>query len=80
MLQLFSLIHRQPTIDEIYDKVSEEDIVLDYIDQCNQIFKKFGKEPHIDDYPENFKRFLDMYGEHMEFCQIQLNYLDYEFQ
>ena len=29
---------------------------------------------------ENFKRFLDMYGEHMEFCQIQLNYLDYEFQ
>ncbi len=29
---------------------------------------------------ENFMRFLDMYGEHMEFCQIQLNYLDYEFQ
>ncbi|MBQ8162775.1 MAG: aldo/keto reductase [Clostridia bacterium] len=29
---------------------------------------------------KNFKRFLDMYGEHMEFCQIQLNYLDYEFQ
>lgn len=29
---------------------------------------------------ENFKRFLDMYGEVMEFCQIQLNYLDYEFQ
>ncbi len=29
---------------------------------------------------ENFKRFLDMYGEYMEFCQIQLNYLDYEFQ
>lgn len=28
----------------------------------------------------NFKRFLDAYGEHMEFCQIQLNYLDYEFQ
>lgn len=29
---------------------------------------------------DNFKRFLDMYGEHMEFCQVQLNYLDYEFQ
>lgn len=29
---------------------------------------------------ENFKRFLDMYGEFMEFCQIQLNYIDYEFQ
>ena len=30
-------------IDEIYDQVSEEDIVLDYIDQCNKIFKKFGR-------------------------------------
>ena len=29
---------------------------------------------------ENFKRFLDKYGEHMEFCQVQINYLDYEFQ
>ena len=26
------------------------------------------------------KRFLEAYGEHIEFCQIQLNYLDYEFQ
>ncbi len=26
------------------------------------------------------KKFLDAYGEHMEFCQIQLNYLDYKFQ
>ena len=26
------------------------------------------------------RRFLDAYGEHMEFCQIQLNYLDWEFQ
>ncbi len=26
------------------------------------------------------KKFLDGYGEHMEFCQVQLNYLDYEFQ
>lgn len=46
------------TIDEIYDKVSREDIVLDYIDQCNRIFKKFGKEPHIEDYPQTFERFL----------------------
>ena len=29
---------------------------------------------------ETTKRFLDAYGEHMEFCQIQLNWLDYEFQ
>lgn len=26
------------------------------------------------------KRFLDKYGEYMEFCQIQLNYLDWSFQ
>ncbi len=26
------------------------------------------------------KRFLDAYGKHMEFCQIQLNYIDWSFQ
>lgn len=29
---------------------------------------------------DTFKRFLDAYGEHMEFCQIQLNYMDWNFQ
>ena len=29
---------------------------------------------------EVMKRFLDAYGESMEFCQIQLNWLDYTFQ
>lgn len=29
---------------------------------------------------EIIKRFLDAYGEHMEFCQIQLNWLDWSFQ
>ena len=29
---------------------------------------------------EVMKRFLEAYGESMEFCQIQLNYLDWEFQ
>lgn len=29
---------------------------------------------------EIIKRFLEAYGEDMEFCQIQLNYLDYSFQ
>ena len=29
---------------------------------------------------DTFKRFVDAYGEHMEFCQIQLNYMDWEFQ
>ena len=30
--------------------------------------------------PEALKRFLDQYGEHLEFCQIQLNYLDWSLQ
>lgn len=29
---------------------------------------------------EVMKRFLEVYGEHMEFCQIQLNWLDWSFQ
>lgn len=29
---------------------------------------------------EVMKRFLEAYGEHMEFCQIQLNYIDWSFQ
>ena len=29
---------------------------------------------------EVIKRFLEAYGEHMEFCQLQLNYVDWEFQ
>ena len=29
---------------------------------------------------EVMKRFLEAYGKDMEFCQIQLNYLDYDFQ
>ena len=30
--------------------------------------------------PEGLERFLALYGEHMEFCQIQLNYLDWTLQ
>ena len=26
------------------------------------------------------KRFLEAYGDNMEFCQIQLNYIDWTFQ
>ena len=29
---------------------------------------------------DTLKRFLDVYGEHLEFCQIQLNYLDWKLQ
>jgi len=46
------------TIDDIYDRVEREDIVLDYIDQCNEIFAKFDVKPHIPDYPDNMREFL----------------------
>lgn len=29
---------------------------------------------------DTFRRFMDAYGDAMEFCQIQLNYMDWEFQ
>lgn len=45
-------------IDDIYEEVQREDIVLDYIDQCNQIFNKFGVMPHIPDYPDVLMPFL----------------------
>ena len=45
-------------IDEIYDRVNREDIVLDYIDQCNSIFSKFGIEQSIPDYPKVMDKFL----------------------
>ena len=45
-------------IDEIYDRVNREDIVLDYIEQCKSIFSKFGVEPSIPDYPDVLKPFL----------------------
>lgn len=46
------------TIDEIYDDVSGEDIVLDYIQQCGEIFAKFGVTPFVPDYPEVMAPFL----------------------
>lgn len=45
-------------IDEIYDRVNREDIVLDYIEQCKSIFSKFGIEPSIPDYPKVLNKFL----------------------
>jgi hypothetical protein len=46
------------TIDEIYDIVTRDDIVLDYIDQCKSIFSKFGVAPDLPDYPDCLKEYL----------------------
>ena len=44
----------------------------------NGRIKHLGFSAHGD--YDVMKRFLDAYGEHMEFCQIQLNYIDWSFQ
>ncbi|MBQ8611996.1 MAG: aldo/keto reductase [Oscillospiraceae bacterium] len=61
-----------------------------YLDPENGIFeylmeqKKNGRIRHlgfsVHGTLETMKRFLNAYGEHMEFCQIQLNWLDWDFQ
>ena len=54
--------------------------ILDYLLEQ----KKLGRIKHLGFSCHGampvLKRFLDAYGEHMEFCQIQLNYLDWSFQ
>ncbi len=61
-----------------------------YLDPQYRIFdyllsqKKAGRIKHLGFSThgslETMKRFLDAYGKAMEFCQIQLNWLDYDFQ
>ena len=61
-----------------------------YLDEKYSIFeylmeqKKNGRIRHLGFSAHGsydvMKRFLDAYGEHMEFCQIQLNYIDWTFQ
>ena len=53
----FEIVHYS-TIDEIYDRVTSDDIVLDYIDQCLTIFYKFGITPKLIDYPDVLKPYL----------------------
>lgn len=62
----------------------------DYLDPKFGIFdylieqKKNGRIKHLGfsthGSAETIKRFLNAYGEHMEFCQLQLNYMDWHFQ
>lgn len=54
--------------------------ILDYLleQKKNGAIRHLGFSCH--GAPEVLKRFLDAYGEHMEFCQLQLNYMDWHFQ
>ena len=54
--------------------------IIDYFLEQKRIgrIKHLGFSTH--GLPENLREFLNAAGEHMEFCQIQLNYLDYSLQ
>ena len=75
----FYLIHNvcEKNIDGYLD---EKNGILPYLLKQKEEgkIKKFGFSIHGD--LNTMNRFLSMYGPYMEFCQIQLNYLDYEFQ
>lgn len=62
------------------DAYLEHTEILDYLHEM----KREGKISHLGfsahgEIP-TIKRFLNAYGEHMEFCQIQLNWFDWAFQ
>ena len=75
----FYLIHNvcEKNIEQYLDRSFG---TVDYLleQKKNGRIKHLGFSTHAD--YNNFLRFMDAYGEHMEFCQIQLNYIDYEFQ
>ncbi len=54
--------------------------ILDYLleQKKNGRIKHLGFSAHGS--TEVISRFLDAYGEHMEFCQLQVNYMDWHFQ
>ena len=75
----FYLVHNvcENNIDEYLD---EKYGTLRYLlkQKANGRIKHLGFSIHGN--LETMNRFLEVYGEHMEFCQIQLNYIDYHFQ
>ncbi len=54
--------------------------IIDFlVEQKNKgRIKHLGLSVHAD--TKILEKFLDLYGQHIEFCQIQLNYLDWDFQ
>ncbi len=75
----FYLIHNvyEKNVDPyLYPKYG----ILDYLLKQKEVgrIKHLGFSVHGSF--DVMKKFLDGYGKYMEFCQVQLNYLDYEFQ
>ena len=75
----FYLFHNvyEKNVDEY---LNEKHGILEYLleQKKNGRIKHLGFSAHGS--LDVMKKFLDKYGKYMEFCQIQLNYLDYEFQ
>lgn len=76
----FYLVHNvcEMNIDAYLDNAKYG--IYDYLTEQkrNGRIKHLGFSVHGDF--NTFKRFLDAYGKDMEFCQIQLNYIDWDFQ
>lgn len=51
-------IKKYQVIDEIYDAVTREDIVIDYIEQTQTILHKFDVTPVCESYPEELKPYM----------------------
>lgn len=64
----------------IDDYLDERFHILEYLleQKKNGRIKHLGLSAHGS--ADVIKRFLDAYGEHMEFCQLQINYIDWHFQ
>lgn len=64
----------------IDDYLNPEFGILDYLleQKRNGRIRHLGFSAHGS--IEVIERFLDAYGEHMEFCQLQINYMDWHFQ
>lgn len=75
----FYLFHclTEGNIDHYLDKKYG---IFDYLmeQKKNGRIKHLGLSVHCS--CDTLKRFLDAYGENMEFCQVQLNYLDWSYQ
>lgn len=75
----FYLFHNvyEGNVDDYLDPKFE---ILDYLleQKKNGRIKHLGFSAHGS--TEVIRRFLDAYGEHMEFCQLQVNYMDWHFQ
>ncbi|MCM1272692.1 MAG: aldo/keto reductase [Clostridium sp.] len=75
----FYLIHNvyEGNVDEY---LNPEHKILEYLlkQKENGRIKHFGFSAHGS--VEVMKKFLAVYGPHMEFCQLQLNYMDWHFQ